>query len=185
MSKQEESLQEQQDNKNVNMMEKRNVSGRHGGGAPLRSETTKIIMKSDREATNKTVRDESARRLGGRVAQEQPAKKVRSPAMGQLKKLENSEIIRLGFSQTIGRKDEMRTQSWKPDYTVADPVGSNVCGKTAYGRRRGRACKIPDTCFGHTRKVRTEIHLLVSGKVAHGWCMPPAQMRYLLARKME
>ena len=85
--------------------------------------------------------------------------------MGTLK---HSDRIRPSVPQSISRRVVMRTQCWKLVYTAADQVGSTVCvstfmvGKdstTAYERRRGRACKIPDACFGewavHLERYRT------------------------------
>ena len=78
------------------------------------SEATEMIRRSDGEASNKTVKDVVARRQGGRVSLELAAE-------------EAGKTVGARPAQSIGREGKIRMQCWKLDYTVDDPVGSDVC----------------------------------------------------------
>ena len=117
---------------------------------------SQLIMKSDGEMAIKVVRDAVARRLGGRVVLEQPPK-GESQSNGVVEEAGKTirEFARL-FKDQLEDKTGVKIETgavivqwlirWSAMCISRFMIGKD--GKTAFERRRGRACQIPVACFG-------------------------------------
>ena len=125
----------------------------HAGGAG-----GQLIIKTDVEPAIVAVRECLARRHGGRIVPEKPAigekksngvaeeagKTVRDVALTLKDHLEHEAKITLKPGDVITEW----LFRWAAMIASRFLVGSD--GRTAYERRRGRACRVPTACFGET-----------------------------------
>ena len=156
----------------------------HGLGEELRSwghqggDGGHVILTCDGENAIKAVRDELARRQGGKVALEKPApNESQSNGMteeaGTTVRESSPRCFEVrwekGIGEDLGGEDCITygMVRWAAMLVLRKMVGKG--GTTANGRRRGRRCKQPLACFGELvwyKKTEKGKH---SNKMAARW----------------